>query len=67
MSPSVIVDDRARLVKTFVELVERTAEAAVASRGRFALVVTGGGDAQVFLPPLVPVARRLGAHRRVLG
>jgi 6-phosphogluconolactonase len=54
MSPTVIVDDRARRVKTFVELVEQTAEPALASRGRFTLVVTGGGDAQVFLPPLAP-------------
>jgi 6-phosphogluconolactonase len=52
MTPTVIVDDHARLVKTFVELVEQTAAEAVTLRGRFALAVTGGGDAQVFLPPL---------------
>ena len=52
MTPTVIVDDRARLVKTFVELVEAAAGEAVQARDRFALAVTGGGDAQVFLPPL---------------
>jgi 6-phosphogluconolactonase len=52
MSPTVIVDDRARRVKAFVDLLEETAAEATALRGRFAMAVTGGGDALVFLPPL---------------
>jgi 6-phosphogluconolactonase len=52
MLPTVIVDDRARLVKTFVDLVEAAAAEAIGSRGRFAMAITGGGDALVFLPPL---------------
>jgi 6-phosphogluconolactonase len=53
MPPTLIVDDRAALVKAFVALVEQAAAAAISARGRFAMAVTGGGDAQVFLPALL--------------
>lgn len=53
MPPTLIVDDCARLVKTFVELVEQTATAAVASRSQFAMAVTGGREGRLFLPALV--------------
>jgi len=52
MPPTLIVDDRRRLVKAFVSRVEAAAAAAVATRGRFTMAVTGGRDAQVLLPAL---------------
>lgn len=52
MPPTLIVDDRRRLVKGFVSRVGTAAAAAVATRGRFTMAVTGGRDAQVLLPAL---------------
>jgi 6-phosphogluconolactonase len=53
MPPTLIVDDRAPLVKAFVRLVEDAAADAVSARGRFVMAVTGGGDAQALLPALL--------------
>jgi 6-phosphogluconolactonase len=53
MPPTLIVDDRAGLVKAFVERIEEAGAAAVSARGRFAIAVTAGRDAEVLLPALV--------------
>lgn len=53
MPPTLIVDDRARLVKAFVTSIEDAAAGAMAARGRFALAVTGGRDLVALLPELV--------------
>jgi len=53
MPPTLIVDDRHQLVKSFVTLIEEAAAAAVAERGHFAMAVTGGRDAAVLRPALL--------------
>jgi 6-phosphogluconolactonase len=53
MPPTLIVSDRAALVKAFVQLIEEAAATAVSARGRFTIAVTGGSDALALLPALL--------------